>query len=106
MIQVSLEDGNSLSRTRVNDFMLLDPDSHPFAQNKARELWSKIAKTDPPSSVAEAMGRIVEFEEGIPDRIEVVEDGRYLKIHNCEVVVDKVENKEYDSHIDDNDIPF
>jgi len=84
MVKLSLVDTTYLSPKTVNEFLLFDPDAHEFAQKKARALWMTIAKTSPPESTDEALMRADELLGEIPWVVQVIEDGRWLKVHTWE----------------------
>jgi len=82
MVKLSIVDTTYLSPKTVNEFLLFDPDAHEFAQKKARALWIKLVGNRPPESTEEAIFRADELLEVIPWRVQVVEDGQWLKVHS------------------------
>lgn len=81
MVKVSLSNDSFINRMEVNEFMMFDPDSHPFARGKAIQTWISLVKTEPPRNVDEALDRHGELEMSIPPQIQVIEDGRWLKVY-------------------------
>ena len=62
----------------VNQFMDIEGMGSLYGQSRARMLWRRLAGTEPPETVAEALERAGEL--NIPDYVELKQDGRYWKV--------------------------
>ncbi|MBU0990949.1 MAG: DEAD/DEAH box helicase [Proteobacteria bacterium] len=76
---------DGLAPLQINEFFMFDRDMHPFARQRSRKSWLKLVGTDPPESTDEVMERIGELEMSIPGQIEVIEDGRWMKVHSWQI---------------------
>ena len=114
MLKVALIDSTFLQRKYVNEFWQFDPDAHEYARGKARKNWLDLIGSTPPGSTAEAVGRQGEIMLSMPDQIEVIEDGNWLKIHSWKLTGNAQDKHAQDGYTPvetdindiDDDIPF
>jgi len=78
MIKIELEYSSGLYSQRVYEFMLFEGKAAHFGKKK----WAELVDTEPPESHAEAVQRIGEINMSIPECVELIEDGRWWRIHD------------------------
>jgi DNA repair protein RadD len=62
----------------VNSFLDIEGNGSEYGQQKARQLWRKLANSEPPDSVSEAVERLGEL--NIPSNVKLYKDGKYLRV--------------------------
>lgn len=82
MIKIWIADKtNYVTPKYINEFWQFDEDAHEFARKKAFQAWYTITGNKPPKSTREALERENEIILNIPEKIEVIKDGDYLKVY-------------------------
>ncbi|MBU1170281.1 MAG: DEAD/DEAH box helicase [Proteobacteria bacterium] len=76
---------DGIAPLQIHEFFMFDGNMHPFARQKSRKSWQVLVGTEPPESTDEVLKRIGELEMSIPERVEVIEDGRWMKVHSWQV---------------------
>ena len=62
----------------VFTYLDFEGNGSPYGQNKARQIWRKIAKGEPPATVNEAIDRLDDI--NIPNSVELVKDNNFLRV--------------------------
>ena len=81
MIKIWLQDNTFVPPKFINVFWQFEIDAHEYARKKARLEWFNLTGTKPPETSEEAMERESEIYMNIPERIEAIQDGDYLKVN-------------------------
>lgn len=81
MIKIWLQDNTFVPPKFINVFWQFEIDAHEYARKKARLEWFNLTGTKPPETSKEAMDRESEIYMNIPERIEAIQDGDYLKVN-------------------------
>jgi len=65
----------------VNEFFDFEGNASGWTKGKARRVWGALVGTEPPESVDEAMNRQGELIMSLPDKIEVIEKGKWMNVN-------------------------
>jgi len=106
MIKVWLQDNTFIPPKYVNVFWQFDDDAHEFARKKARMDWFTLTGNKPPESTEAAYKREGEIQMNLPETIQVIKDGDFLKVHQWRPVAMAPKPMQKQEMIIDDDIPF
>lgn len=106
MIKMWLQDKSFIPPKYVNVFWQFDDDAHEFARKKARMDWFTITGNRPPETTDEAYKREGEIQMNLPESIEVVPDGDFIKVKNWRPTVDIPKPQQKHEQLIEEEIPF
>jgi len=106
MIKVWIMDTSFIPPKYVNVFWQFDDDAHEFARKKARMDWFTLTGNKPPESTEEAYKRQGEIQMNLPDSLQVIKDGDFLKVHQWRPVGATPKPMKKQEQLIEEEIPF